>query len=314
MGPQLLAGAMGADSRALLDLSFRPLTRRSCMSRWRAFSTYCRDRRLHALPAEAATIVGQVAFEHSRGALDQNSLAKYLSTIRTVHAMAYHPDPTTAKVVPLAVARHTAAPVAWVDGHDSKRLLIPAGSIKRVLLVGVYMKDIELARRCCGLVWAYVHFNRPGAAANMRYKSFCDTAAGIECHVPSLNSGVRHGAERIAVVVPFSVTNARGGDDVINLLVRLLNECTVIGRRPDDRIFAHGHLPAALRVRYLGARATHIWLAQLLARLNMSPPLGSAYSGHSLRSGAASAASSLGFSVEVFADLCAQKSTSTTMR
>jgi len=141
MGPQLLPGAMGADCRALLDLSFRPLTRRSFMSRWRAFAAYCRDRHLRALPAGAATIVGYVAFEHPRGALAPKSLAKYLSTIRTVHAMACHPDPTSAKVVSLAVAGHKAAHAARVDGQDRKRLPIPVEFIKRVLLVGVYTTD-----------------------------------------------------------------------------------------------------------------------------------------------------------------------------
>jgi len=314
MGPQLLPGAMGADSRALLDLSFRPLTRRSYMSRWRAFATYCRDRNLRALPADAAAIVGYVAFEHSRGALAPKSLAKYLSTIRTVHAMACHPDPTAAKVVSLAVAGHKAAHAARVDGQDLKRLPIPANFIKRVLLVGVYTNDVELARRCCGLVWAYVLFNRPGAAADMRFKDFRVTAAGVECQVPSFKGGVRQGAARIAVVVPFSVTNAVGGDDVINLLARLLNEHAVVGRRADERLFAPGHLPAAERARDLGAGATNIWLSELLARLDVSPPLGGSYSGHSLRSGAASAAYSLGFPVEVVADLCAHRSVHTTLR
>jgi len=228
--------------------------------------------------------------------------------------MACHPDPTAAEVVLLAVAGHKAAHAARVDGQDRKRLPIPAEFVKRVLLVGVYTKDVELARRCCGLVRAYVLFNRPGAAADMRFKDFRVTAAGIECQVRSFKGGVRQGAERIAVVVPFSVTNARGGDDVINLLVRLLNEHTVVGRRPDERLFAPGHLPAAERARDLGAGATSIWLAELLARLNVSPPLGGAYSGQSLRSGAASAAFSLGFSVEVVADLCAHNSTATTLR
>ena len=312
--PQLLPGALGDASRALLAQSFRPLTRRSYMSRWRAFATYSRDRHLRALPADAATIFGKIALENGRGALPPKSLAKYLSTIRTVHAMACHSDPTSAKVVSLAVAGHKAAHAERMDGQNCKRLPIPAEFIKRVLLVGVYTTDVELSRRCCGLVWAYVLFNRPGAAADMRFKDFRVTAAGVEGQVPSFTGGVRQGAARIAVVVPFSVTNAVGGDDVINLLARLLNEHAVVGRRADERLFSPGHFPAAERARDLGAGATSIWLAELLARLDVSPPLGASYSGHSLRSGAASAAYSLGFPVEVVADLCAHRSVQTTLR
>jgi len=305
---------MGADSRALLDLSFRPLTRRSYMSRWCAFATNCRDRHLHALVAHAATIFRFVAFEHSRGALAPKSSVKYLSTIRIVYAMARHPDPTATKVVSLAVAGHKKAHAVEVDGQDRKRLPIAADFIKRVVLVGVYTKDDEIARRCGGLVWPYVLFNRPGAAADMRFKHFRVTAAGIECQVPSFQGGVRQGAECIAIVVPFSVTNARGGEDVINLLESLLKEHTFVGRRPDEHLFAPGHLPADERARDLGAGATSIWLAELLTRLDVSPPLGVAYSGHSLRSGAASAAYSLGFPVEVVGDLGTHKSTATTLR
>ena len=154
--------------------------------------------------------------------------------------MACHPDPTAAEVVLLAVAGHKAAHAARVDGQDRKRLPIPAEFVKRVLLVGVYTKDVELARRCCGLVRAYVLFNRPGAAADMRYRDFRVTVAGVECQVPFFKGSVSQGEERIATTVPYAAGDLRA-DKVVRLLRRLLGDHARHRRDPAERLFAPGY-------------------------------------------------------------------------
>jgi len=311
--PQLLPGAMGAPSRSLLWQAYRPSTRSCYMSRWRSFVTFCTDRLLVPLPADAATIVGYIVYENKRKALAPNSLRKYFSTIRSIHALAGCPDPTAAHVVTLAVAGYKAVHAALVGSQSPKWLPIPAEFITHVLYLGVGTPDIELSRSCGGLVWAYLLLNRPGAAAGMRYRDLRVTAAGVHCQVPFFKGGVRRDAERIATTVPYAAGHP-GDDKAICLLHRLLGDHVRNRRHPNERLFAPGYWPSSRRAADLGAGATNVWLAELAARINLRPPLGGTYSGHSLRSGAASAAYSLGFPVVVVADLCTHRSVATTLR
>jgi len=304
---------MGAPSRSLLLHAYRPSTRSSFMSRWKAFLAFCDDRLLVPLPDDAATIVGYIAHETDRQAPAPKSLAKYLSTIRSIHALAGWPDPTRAHIVVLAAAGQKAVHAARVGAQSRKRLPIPAEFIMQVPNVGLVTTDVELARRCGGLVWAYVLFNRPGAAADMRYRDFRVTAAGVECQVPFFKGGVSQGEERIATTVPYAAGDLRA-DKVVRLLRRLLGDHARHRRDPAKRLFAPGYWRTAQRAADLGAGVINLWLAELAARLDLRPPLGGTYSGHSLRSGAASAAYSLGFPVEVVADWCTHRSVATTLR
>jgi len=140
----------------------------------------------------------------------------------------------------LAAAGHKAVHVERDGAQSPKRLPIPAEFIMQVLSVGLETTDGELARRCGGLVWAYVIFNRPGAAAYMRSRVFRVTADGVTCLVPFFKDGMRQGAKRIATTVPYAAGDPRA-DKVVRLLRHLLGDHARHRRDPAERLFAPGY-------------------------------------------------------------------------
>jgi len=235
---------MSAPSRSLLLHAYLSSTRSSYMSCWRASVAVCAYRTLVPLPADAVTTVGYIAYESEREALPPNSLGKYLSTISGIHAMAGCPDPTAAHVVALAVAGYKEVQAALVGYQSLKWLPTPADFIMQALCIGLRTAENKLSSRCGGLVWAYILFNRSGAASDMRYRDSHVTAAGVECQVPFCKGGVRRGAEWIATKVPYAAAPP-GDESAICLLRHLLGDHVRHRRRPDERLFFPGYWQTA---------------------------------------------------------------------
>lgn len=88
---------------ALLLRSYRPETRRSYMSKVRAFFTYFQCHPRTPLPAPVPTLIGWVLFERQRCALAPPSLEKYLSAVASLHSLAGYEDLAKDKLVRLAL-------------------------------------------------------------------------------------------------------------------------------------------------------------------------------------------------------------------
>lgn len=88
---------------ALLLAGYRPNTHRFHMSKCRTFFRYFAEHDRAPLPSSAATVVGYILHALQRGALAPPSLSQNLSAVAAFHHLAGHPDPTTDKLVQLAV-------------------------------------------------------------------------------------------------------------------------------------------------------------------------------------------------------------------
>lgn len=85
----------------LLLQGYRPYTRRSNMTKFRAFSGYCTTNHRAPLPSSVTTIIAYLVYELERGALAPPSLS--LSAVESLLSLAGHADPTKHTLVQIAL-------------------------------------------------------------------------------------------------------------------------------------------------------------------------------------------------------------------
>jgi len=298
----------------LLLSGYRPNTRRSYMSKCRAFFAYCATHHRAPLPASVATIVGYVVYELERGTLAPPSLSKYLSAVASLHRVAGHDDPTKDKLVQLAVFGYRSHALERCGGELAlQRMPLPADYILRVCILGLATPNVYLRLQCAGLVMGYVLFNRPGAAACVRRCDVAFTSSGMELQIVDFKMALRTGRERLAFTVPVDVEPGKP-DRVAELLRLVVSQHDARGGHPKAMLFADPALPVPARRFWLAARVTNKWLRRLLELLPLPAPLGGKYQGHSLGSGAGSEAYAIGLPVAMVAEMMGHASVETTLR
>jgi len=298
----------------LLLRGYRPNTQRSYMSKCRAFFSYCAEHHRDPLPASVSTVIGYVLYELERGALAPPSLSKYLSAVASLHRLAGHDDPTTDKLVQLAVFGFRAYALERAGGElQLQRMPLPAAYILRVCDLGLATPNAYLSLQCAGLVLGYVLFNRPGATACMRRCDVAFTPNGLELQVVDFKMALRTGRERLAFTVPLDCDPDKP-DKVAQLLRLTVQRHDACRRHPKAMLFADPDLPDPVRRFWLAARVTNSWLRRLMELLPLTVPLGGRYQGHSLRSGAGTEAYAIGLPLPMIAEMMGHASVETTLR
>jgi len=293
---------------------YQPNTRRSYMSKCRAFFIYCGKYNRAPLPASVATIIGYILHELERGQLAPPSLSKYLSAVASVHRLAGHADPTKDKLVQLAIFGFRSHALERAGGGLAlQRMPLPADYILRVCELGLATPNAHLRLQCAGLVLGYVLFNRPGAAACMRRCDVAFTDHGMELQIVDFKMALRTGRERLTFTVPIDVEPGKP-DRVARLLRLVIAQHDANRRHRTAMLFADPALPAPARQYWLAARVTNKWLQRLMALLPLPAPLGGRYQGHSLRSGAGSEAYAIGLPVAMVAEMMGHATVETTLR
>lgn len=297
---------------SLLRRGYRPNTEASYMSKFRAFARYCNEHGRAALPADPSTVVGYVLYEQHRGALAPPSLEKYITAVASIHRIAAYEDPTKSFLVRLAIYGYRSWALKERGGELAmQRMPLPAAFILGVCDVGLSTPDVLLRVQCAGLVLGFLLFNLPGAAACMRHKDVAFTPNGMEVQIVDFKLALRTGRERHAFTVPIDCHPTK--HDKPATLVRLVWE-RAAGLDPAALLFADAHLPPEVRLFNLAARTTNVWLRRLLDLVPVHVPLGCIYQGHSLRSGAATAAYSIGVPLPKVAEMLGHSSMEVTMR
>lgn len=156
--------------------------------------------------------------------------------------------------------------------------------------LGLVTSDSSRRRECACLVLAYLMFNRPGAAANMRARDLWFTSDGFQAQVPVYKMGILKHGSRLAFNIP--VADVGWGADVpLRLVRRVWTQHYRPGRAPTSHLFAPPYRSA---LQPLPTQVVTTWLTRLLPLTSCTPPLGVKWTGHSPRAGAASSAYAIG--------------------
>lgn len=286
---RLGSGPGSVEGARLLEASTQPGTASKYVNNWEAFASFCSSASLSALPASPETVVRYLGAVRARGTVAAGSLGPYLSPIAALHALAGYTSPTSDALVKSAKRGYRRAHTAAVGGLREKRGPLPAEAVNSFL--GLWPRAAPALRdKIAGVTLAYLLFNRPGAASHMRACDVFPTAGGLEVQVPDYKMGVLKDGERIAYTVPVSAGGWRR-DPVLSLVRGHWWAHRAAGRPAAERLFAPTGQRAPLPLQVVTA-----WMRELLSLSAVRAPLGTKWSGHSLRAGAASEAHALGLS------------------
>lgn len=297
------AGAQRA--RALLGAAYTASTKRNYMHAWDRFAAYCAEEGLCALPAHYSTVAGYLGHLHLRGSVSVESLSGYLAPIDTVHELSGYPPPTHNPVFSRLRKSYWRLDAAKAGALPLTRAPLPADVVHRALILGSRYPNPEQRRVTAGLVLAFRTFNRSGTAAAVRAADLSISPQGLHVQLPFHKSDARTRA-RVAFLVPF---NPRGYqfDAALYFLRAYHRDYLAAGGSPTAPLLA----PEGT---VLGPRVTSQWLAQVLEWVGVSPPVGTRWSGKSIRSVAATAANAVGVPLAVVAAYMEHSSPATKAR
>lgn len=301
------------------------------------FLRFCRERGLQPLPASSATCVKFLAHLALKNTVQPNSARKYLSAINTVHTNVLHvergpasgamldqvhrgwemqrartrPEARKAERAPLPAAvalqalrrvladqaAHAAGDAA-AGGAASAGSTLPVADLRALVYLALGFQLMARASTDAALLSGDVAVTADNLLLGLRKEKGKDQRAEFRtlslpvASVPELAAAVRYWQQRRAAAwgaVPagaparFATTVTRGGQRV------QLPACAQhFFLLPGDGAAAAAAAPSA---------HCNLWLQRACALLGAAPPAGDLWQSHSLRKGAASAASAEGLDV-----------------
>lgn len=303
-------GEGAVEARQLLAAKYQSSTMQRYVNAWEAFERFCLRNGLRALPAEPSTIVRYMGSYLAAGAVQPDTLYGYLAAVKAVHRVAVHPSPTDDADVADARVGFRRLHVQVAGALPEQRGPLPPEVVLDFAHLGLSTTDATIQRECAGVVLGYLMCNRPGAAANLRARDLHLTGAGFRVQIPVYKMGVLKRGERVAFLIP---TDPAGWE--VDAPLRLVRR--VWARHMRAGYPAAAHLFAAPGLQAFNSLPTRVvttWLRRLLARTRHQPPLGTKWTGHSVRSGAASAAHAVGLRVGLIVQLMGLSSAETAFK
>lgn len=293
-------------ARALLQAAYTSNTKRNYMAAWERFTTYCKQHGLSALPADYTTVATYVGWLHRRGTVAHGSFGAYSAPIDTVHALAGYSPPTAHPIFKRLKKGYLRLDAARAGAMPAVSAPLPATVVARALALATSHDATQEQRRvCAGSITAYLSFNRPGAASAMRTIDCTFSPDGLQVQTPFHKSETRT-RTRAAFTIPVHPKGYKHGAPL-----RFLRDFHTAHRSAGGSLHAPLFSPAGAT---LGPRVTTRWLQQVLQWFGLSPPLGCRWTGKSIRSGAATAANSVGVPLPVVAAYMIHKESATTAR
>ena len=331
--PALGADALGRTARMLLGASRAPRTYGNYGPKVRLFLAFCQQEGLRLDGIGPAQMVRYVAFLGQRGTIAATSLRPYLAAPRALYTdLGLPPPDADSRWVAQAISglrahqRDTDPPrsrrhplPAWLvyDALQTAEAILapppPAGATTRsrsaaraagLAQPAVARTELELARSCLALVVGFLFFHRGGYTPRVTVQQLLvhrEGAAGEVqlVHIPSGTKTARltslaDTATRFYPGSGFTTPHPRAeglaGVDLCSLLERF---SALRGAAPAASEQAFWALPEEDSSTWSG-RTFNGWLQQVAAHCGAAPPEGGAWSGHSVRKGAATAAAAVG--------------------
>lgn len=303
-------GEGAAEAQRLVDAKYQPTTQVRYLNAWEAFVAFCNRTALAALPAAPEAVVRYVGTYLASGSAAPDSVANYLTAIRAVHLTAGVPSPTDDPLVKAAMLGFRRLHVTDAGALPERRAPLPAAVLLAIVHLGLSTSDPSLQRECAGTTLVFLMCNRPGAAANLRARDLDLSPAGFRAQVPVYKMGILKQGERLTFRLPVG-PGGWAADPTLRLVRRVYLQHYRLGRAPGEHLFAP---PGRLAFVPMPTQVVTRWLRRQLALTGHTPPLGTKWTGHSLRAGAASAAYAVGLSVGLICQLMGLSSAKTAFK
>ena len=282
----------------LLSRGRRPSTKKSYGAKWQRFVHFCSEtlpaeygiRPRHYLPAHPRTVLFYIAHLSQEGLVAETSLNPYMAAINQAHEDTGLQRPALGHFFRLARAgwRDLEGAERDADGDRVCRTPVPAEVMLDILHLGLRTSDLETLRRCACLILCYCWYNRADSGVLLLRRHVTIDSRGV-----TINSQGKTVARNAAC--PIHRPRAARFDlhsQVLQLLERW-HQVSEPWQRPDSVYWALPTDTASWRSSIIDR-----WLRDTLQLVGHTPPAGELWSGHSLRSGGASA--SLAIGVDMF--------------
>jgi len=281
-------------------------TARAYNRHWLAFCAWCDAQGLDPMPATPRMVFAYVGFLAERGTVAADSLQPYLSAINAAHADYGYDKPALGHLV--ARARQGMRRAQALAATRDTRVPLPAAAVLRVLR---HACASAAAWRSCLSATACAQLLRGAYAVCLSFLFFGrqDSCVALSVRDHGIQPDAiwlrltekmrRAAALRRVVVLPLRAPPVRGHPS-------LLPEVAALGRLYADAVQRLGAASA------VSAQRTHLfqlpgeapprtadmssWLQTQLQMVAVQAPVGFSYLGHSIRSGASSAAEAIGVS------------------
>lgn len=304
---QLGTDEIGQLATSLLTSALAPSTYDSYGQKLQKFARFCHTQGKDLLACSQLDIVRYVAWLAREGRVAADSMQPYLSAINRLYQDLGLP--------PVALGQLVTSAVRGLQGLQSPvvpraltRSPIPAQVIYDMLTSAQFALDsvqleplvkLRLARACLATVMAFLFFARPGANASMLNANLVVTPeplVGIQLLPVGTKGKGRVQPHKLSpLFVPATVfTQAQGGVaplDLVGLVAKFkqLRDGSFGGQAP-----VHMWALPGEQCTDFGVKQQNAWLQTALTLVLTFPPSGHTWTGHSMRKGAASAASAVG--------------------
>lgn len=271
----------GADTAAhMLRSQLADFTKSAYAAKWDTFVALFQASGYPFLPNTTEMVACHVGELYERGTVAPGTVQNYLTPIIAAHAMV-RIDKTA--VGPLLMALRAGFASLYADSHGglrNKREPLPAAELMRMVNLGLDTTDVGLRERLAGLALTALTFALPDGGANLRDQGVIVTSASMAIQIANYKNGARTNREWLHIRIP----RRRGAqqDRPWKLVYTHVAAVQAATSDPNQPLFAPIGTTALLPTEVATA-----WMRKAINLLNIPTPAGCVYSGHSLRSGAA---------------------------
>ena len=245
-----------------------------------------------ALPASTGTVLRWLEADVTAGGkVRAGSLQPYLSAINSVHADLEYDRPALGHAV--TAYKSGLAHMQAGGGREAERVYLPPEAVERALLWALTLsletataRDKKVFRAAVATVFTAVFFARGATGSALLAKHVTRSIAGITVQLEHEKGRGRDARARAITLPPGAVPG----------LEALLAKWEKF-RGAVDADASYYLLPGE-RSRALPSTSVDEWLRLTLEYFGLRPPAQQSWSGHSLRKGAASAASAIGVGID----------------
>ena len=282
---------MAADAR-------QSSTARSYGRHWAAFAEWCALNSLEPLPATPDMVAAYIGSIADRGTVAARSLQPYLSAINSVHADFGYERPALGHFI-TTVRRGMARTQAATATRDT-RIPLPAPAVEAVLddtlaRLTSHRPDLHprpwavFLRARFSFLLAFLFMGRQDSTTLLRREDFGLSDSHMRLRLWEKQR--KHSGERRIVRIPRSPPPSHGFPsrvpDVARVGLAYAQAVLDLTASPPPFFFQlPGEAPPT-------TRSMSAWVSSTLASVDIAAPPGFAYLGHSLRSGASSAAEAI---------------------
>lgn len=279
-------GELGARLGSLLAHGRRTSTKISYDGKQRRFQSFCTDilpdeyglRPRSWLPASEKTVIMYLAHLSREGKVAEQSLQPYLSAVNQLHQDAGFPRPAVGHFIKL-VRKGYVALEADANGEPfANRVPAPAELMLEILRLGLATPDRHILRMCTCLVISFCWFNRADTGVRLQRRHVSATPLGIAINIQGKTI-----ARNQAHTLLRKHDHASDPDDLVNALLQRWFEVSAPFQGADSLFWSLSN------DEKLEAPIVTKWLVKCAALVGWVAPSGEKWTGHSLRSGGASA-------------------------